>query len=158
MRGFVMTALVAAVAVMVLPQPTLADCQIVECHDQCWQVPGGRRCQRRCLRRCWQPAPRYVPPAAPHYYAPPQNYSASIDLDLFPLAAGAALILGIIAVIIGGITSATSTNAHEGDIEQIERDMTADNDVKASMEDAMRKADAHIAAMLEKYRKGDDHD
>lgn len=152
-----MIMMVATISVICIPQSTRAECEIEACWRECRPVPGGTYCVRRCRHRCWQPAPRYVPPAAPHYYAPQQNYSAPVDLDLVGLAAGLALILGVIAAVISGITSSASTSAHEGDIEQIEHDMAADNDLKASMEDAMRKADAHIATMLAKYRKGDDH-
>lgn len=73
------------------------------------------------------------------------------------LAVIVVIIAVIVVAIIGGFNSGASTNAHQADIEQIERDIAADNELKQEMQAAIRKADVHIAAMLAKHREGDRH-
>lgn len=84
------------------------------------------------------------------------RYSCGPPPELLFLGA----VVALIAIIVGiakAIEAATSTGAHQADIQQIERDMALDTELKASIEDAMRKADSHIATMLAKYRDGDHH-
>ena len=127
-------------------------CQCVCSYDHY----GRRHCRQVCSQpRYAAPAPSYN--SAPYYYSSPQTYSAPIDFDLVVLAAGVALILGVIVAIVTGITSGFSTNRYGADIKQIENNIAADNDITHDMKNAMHIADAHIAAMLAKYRKGDDH-
>jgi hypothetical protein len=129
MRRFVMMALVATVAITVLPQPSRAECQIVGCERHCWRVPGGVRCQNHCQQRCWQSPPRYVPPTSPHYYAPPQNYGV-------PVAALGA----IVALIVGALSQSSNTNVVLNDTAQW-RDHT--EDIRAATDDTR----AEVAAI-----------
>ncbi len=83
------------------------------------------------------------------------RYSCGPPPELFFIGAVIALIV-IIVGIVKAIESASATNAYQADIQQIEHDVAADTDVKQDMEASLRKADAHIAEMLAKYRQGDD--
>ena len=57
---------------------TAQHCVIIACHDECWRIPGGRRCHRHCQRRCWHPAPRYV---QPQYVQPPAGERRQREAD-----------------------------------------------------------------------------
>ena len=118
---------VAAAGMMVLAQPTRADCQIIGCDRHCWRVPGGIRCQNHCRQRCLRPAP---PTYVPRHEPTPQYQHAAPRIDPGDLALIGLILAGVIAVIAGVIGSATtsSTTSAIDKLEQSTESMLADAD------------------------------
>lgn len=117
------------------------SCQCVCSYDNY----GHRYCRQVCRQ------PRYEP--APQYYPPQYQSGPNIDPDLARLLFGAAVV-AVIALIAGVFSGSSATNS---DAEEVDRDTASNNRIKEELEAAGRKADAHIAAMLAKYRDGGRH-
>jgi hypothetical protein len=154
------TAVFLAICVISLPQSTRAGCEIVACWRECTPVPGGRYCVRRCRHHCRQPAPRYVPPASPHYYAPQQHYAPPLQFsapEIDRALVAAALFIGLVGFLIHLFTNMT-TATQSREITMIDTDTARTNDLARRYEDLEREAQEHINSMIEKAQRGHHHE
>lgn len=158
---FILGIVAMATGAAITVSPAHADCQIVNCHRECYPVAGGMRCQSRCQRRCWHAAPQYVPP--PQYVpAPAPVYPITPNYDYSAPAHGgsseiAVLVMLILTgLLIAGMTSSTSATT------QVEAEIEAALQTNASvgaLADEAAAKNAEIDAFIEttaraRYERG----
>lgn len=139
MRTIISIVLLAVALTVSGPSPSEAQCQCV--------CRGGI-----CRWVCRQP--RYVVPSyeEPRYVTPYQSYVPVVS-------AGPSFSPELVALILlFGAGALIAFLAHVFSTNEVEADTAANNKIAEEMEEMMRKADAHIAAMIAKSRDGDRHD